>query len=83
MFYFVSNIFSLISNKVLISLYTCLDSNHINYFTATRAVLNFLYKETADRIIFIIHMLKLSIIYVDVYFHNITKNLKILSYILS
>jgi hypothetical protein len=60
MFHIVSNIFSLNFNEVLISLHSCLDSIHINCPAATRGVFNFLYKETVDPIIFVIHVLRLS-----------------------
>jgi hypothetical protein len=53
-FHVVSNIFSLIFNEVLISLHSCLDSTYTNCATAMRGVFKFLYKETADPIIFII-----------------------------
>jgi hypothetical protein len=59
MFHDVSNNFSLISNEVLISLYSYLDSTYINYPVATREIFNFSYKETIDTIIFIIHVLRL------------------------
>jgi hypothetical protein len=58
-FYIISNIFSLISNAVLISLHSCLDLTYTNYPAATRGVFNFLYKEIVDPIIFIIHVLRL------------------------
>jgi hypothetical protein len=60
MFHVVSNMFSLISNKVLISLHSYLGSTHTNYPTATRELFNFLYKKIMIHIIFIIHVLKLS-----------------------
>jgi hypothetical protein len=56
----LSVIFFKIFNKVLISLYSCLHSTHINYPTTTRGVFNFLYKEIANPIIFVIHVLRLS-----------------------
>jgi hypothetical protein len=52
--------FSLISNEVLIFLHSCLDSTHTNCLVATHRVFNFLYKETANHIIFIIHVMRLS-----------------------
>jgi hypothetical protein len=52
--------FSLISDKVLISLYNCLDLTHINCTTVPRRVFNFLYKKIVDPIIFIIYVLRLS-----------------------
>jgi hypothetical protein len=52
-FHVVSNIFSLISNEVLIFLYSCLDSTYINYPTATHGLFNFLYKEIMNPIIFV------------------------------
>jgi hypothetical protein len=55
---------SLISNEVLIALHRCLDLIHTNCPTITRGVFNFLYKETVDPIIFI-----------NISFHNITKNI--------
>jgi hypothetical protein len=39
---------------------SCLDSTYTNFFTATRGVFNFLYKEIIDPIIFGIHVLRLS-----------------------
>jgi hypothetical protein len=36
------NIFSLISNKMLISLHRCLDSTHTNCHVATRDVFNYI-----------------------------------------
>jgi hypothetical protein len=36
------NIFSLISNEILISLHRCLDSIHTNYLTVTRGVFNYI-----------------------------------------
>jgi hypothetical protein len=36
------NIFSLISNEVLISLHHCLDSTHTNYTAATHGVFNYI-----------------------------------------
>jgi hypothetical protein len=60
MFHVISNIFSLIFNKVLIFLHSCLDSTHTNYLAGTRGVFNFLYKWAADPIIFIIYVLRLS-----------------------
>jgi hypothetical protein len=59
-FLVVSNIFSLIFNKVLIFLYSFLYSIHINYPVATCEIFNFLSKEVVDYIIFVIHMLGLS-----------------------
>jgi hypothetical protein len=53
MFHVVSNIFSLIFNKVLIHTNCRIAS------VATRGVFNFLYKETANPNIFVIHMLRL------------------------
>jgi hypothetical protein len=55
-------------NEVLISLHNCLDSIHTNCPVATCGIFNFLYKDIADSIIFIIHVLRLSIFYVDVSF---------------
>jgi hypothetical protein len=52
--------FSLIFNEVLISLHTYLDSTHTNCLTTTHKVFNFLYKDTVDSIIFVIHVLRLS-----------------------
>jgi hypothetical protein len=50
----------LISNTVLISLHSCLDSTHTNCPTATHGAFNFLYKEIIDPIIYVIHVLRLS-----------------------
>jgi hypothetical protein len=71
-FHIISNIFSLIFNKVLISLHNWLDSTHTNCHVATRGVFNFLYKETMDLIIFVIH----RILYVDISLYNIIKFFK-------
>jgi hypothetical protein len=54
MFYVVSNIFSLIFNEILISLRSYLDSSHTNYSATMHGIFNFLYKEIAGPIIFII-----------------------------
>jgi hypothetical protein len=59
-FHVVSNIYSLISNAMLISLHSCLDSTHKNCPGATRGVLNFFYKRIVDPIIFAIYVLRLS-----------------------
>jgi hypothetical protein len=41
MFHIFSNIFSLISNKVLISLHSCVDLTHTNCPVTTHGVFNF------------------------------------------
>jgi hypothetical protein len=76
MFHIVSNIFSLIFNKVLISLYNCLDSAHTNYPTTTYEIFNFLYKEIIDPIIFFIHVSRLSNTLYRCFFYNIIKFFK-------
>jgi hypothetical protein len=75
-FHIVSNIFSLISNEVLISLHNRLDSTHTNCPATTCGVFNFLYKETMNPIIFVIYVLRLSIIYVNVSFYDTIKFFK-------
>jgi hypothetical protein len=75
-FHIVSNIFSLISNEVLISLHNCLDSTHTNCPATMCGVFNFLYKETTNPIIFFIYVLRLSIIYVNVSFYDTIKFFK-------
>jgi hypothetical protein len=72
--FILSVIFFLISNEVLISLYSCLDSNHIN--CPTGGIFKFLYKKTAYPIIFIIHVLRLlNTLCINV-FYNIIKFFK-------
>jgi hypothetical protein len=48
MFYVVSNIFSLISNEVLILLHNYLDPTDTNYPAAMRGVFKILYKDIID-----------------------------------
>jgi hypothetical protein len=70
--FILSVIFFLISNEVLIFLYSCLDSNHINCPTATGGTFKFLYKEIAYPIIFIIHVLRLlNTLYINVFYNTI------------
>jgi hypothetical protein len=57
--------FSLIFNKILISLHSCLDLTH-----------KIVYKETADPIIFIIHVLRLSNTLYRRFFYSTTKFFK-------
>jgi hypothetical protein len=61
---------------MLISLHSCVDSTHTNCPVATREIFNFRHKETADPIIFVTHVLRVSNIYVDVSFHNTIKFFK-------
>jgi hypothetical protein len=44
---------------MLIYLHSCLNLTHTNYLAVTRGVFNFLYKDIADHIVFVIHVLKL------------------------
>jgi hypothetical protein len=73
-FQVVSNIFSLISNEVLISLHSCLDSTHINCPVATHGVFNFLCGPYYfyHSCIFVDY----QILYIDISFHNIIKFFK-------
>jgi hypothetical protein len=71
--------FFLISNEVLISLHSCLDSTHTNCHAAMRVVFNFLNKEIACPIIFVNQMLRLSNTlcrYFFISFHNTITFLK-------
>jgi hypothetical protein len=82
MFHVFSNIFSLIFNEVLISLYNCLDLTHINCPATTRGVFNILYKKIVNPIIFVIHVLGLSNTLCSFYtitqfFKNITLYIKL------
>jgi hypothetical protein len=60
---------------VLIFLYSCLFLTHINYLVAMHKIFNFFYKEIADPIIFVIHIVY-RILYVDIFFYNIINFLK-------